>query len=252
MEKYLVLAFFIRFLVDFMLIMAAGKVFGRECGIRRGLLASSAGCLWAALSMLPQLRFLQNPIGYGLGLILTGGIGFGVKISAFHEQVAFVLLRVGLDGLGLQQNGLLKMISLMLLSGVILYVVWEKRRFSRYIPVQLFYQGRELRFQALWDSGHTLRDPVTGNTVLIVGADVADELTGLTAHQLRTPIETMGVIPGLRLIPYQTVDSCGNMLLAMQLKNAKIGRKRGTYLVAFAPQVLDCNGKFQALIGGSV
>ena len=102
------------------------------------------------------------------------------------------------------------------------------------------------------DTGHSLRDPVTGSQVLIVGADVAQTLTGLSPQQLADPVRCMGKLPGLRLIPYKTVGKSQGMLLAMQMPNGKIGNRTGNILVAFSPQVLDESGKFQALIGGNV
>ena len=81
---------------------------------------------------------------------------------------------------------------------------------------------------------------------------MARELTGLTKQQLRKPVDALGTIPGLRLIPYRTVDQSGRFLLALQLKHTKIGKRTGSALVAFAPEVLDGNGKYQALIGGTV
>ena len=103
---------------------------------------------------------------------------------------------------------------------------------------------------ALRDTGNTLRDPITGGEVLVIGADAAGELTGLTQAQLRNPIDSLGTIPGLRLIPYHSIGNEGGFLLALKLQNVKIGSWKGSSLVAFAPEGLNLEGTYQALTGG--
>ena len=121
---------------------------------------------------------------------------------------------------------------------------------TNYIPVVLSYGTKQLHLTALQDTGNTLRDPITGRQVLVVGADAAGELTGLTREQLRQPVEFVDALPGLRLIPYRSVGSEGNFLLAMRLQNVKIGSWQGSSLVAFAPEGLSSEGAYQALTGG--
>ena len=82
----------------------------------------------------------------------------------------------------------------------------------------------------------------------------AKKLLGLTEQQLRTPSQTLCAarLPGMRLIPYKTVDTNSGMLLAMMLKDVKIGNRKGSSLVAFAPGELGKDSGFQALVGGTV
>jgi stage II sporulation protein GA (sporulation sigma-E factor processing peptidase) len=103
---------------------------------------------------------------------------------------------------------------------------------------------------ALQDTGNTLRDPITGRQVLVVGADVAQKLTGLTVQQLKKPVENVGLLPGLRLIPYRAVGQEAGLLLALKLPQVKIGTWQGNSLVAFAPEGLSPDGAYQALTGG--
>jgi len=102
----------------------------------------------------------------------------------------------------------------------------------------------------LEDTGNCLRDPVTGASVLVVGAQAARLLTGLTQQQLRSPLTTLGTIPGLRLIPYRTVGTGAGLLLAMRFQNVRIGSWQGSTLVAFAPEGLEMGHPYQALTGG--
>ena len=124
-----------------------------------------------------------------------------------------------------------------------------KGKTSRYIPVDLTYGENHLRLTALYDTGNNLVDPVTGEGVLILDAPAAQKLTGLTASQLRAPVEAMGALPGLRLIPYHTVGNSG-FLLALRLSQAKIGDRQKCVIAAFSPQTFG--NDYQALTGGNV
>ena len=130
--------------------------------------------------------------------------------------------------------------------------MWDRR--TGIVPVELSYGGRTARITALRDTGNTLLDPLTGRQVLVVGADVAELLMGLTPRELRYPVDTMTKkrIPGLRLIPYHTIDNPGGMLLGLWVEKVKIGKQKGGALVALAPEKLCEDGRFQALTGGSV
>ena len=69
---------------------------------------------------------------------------------------------------------------------------------------------------------------------------------------MKKPIESIGVIPGLRLVPYRTVGNDSGMLLALRIPKVKIGTWQGSSLVAFAPEGLQPGEEYQALIGGHI
>jgi stage II sporulation protein GA (sporulation sigma-E factor processing peptidase) len=98
--------------------------------------------------------------------------------------------------------------------------------FQQIVQVELTYGGQTVKLNALRDTGNTLRDPVTGKSVLVVGADIADRLTGLSRRQLSEPVETISEIPGMRLIPYRAVGQPSGLLLALPVRKSKIGGKK--------------------------
>ena len=245
MQSYVVIGIIIRFLADFLLIMGVNRLSVPGERVWKGVAGAAVGGLYAVLCTTLKWQLLSHPVGYGISLLLTCLTAFGK--DSLRKWPMFCLLRLGLDGLG---TGTGELIGAAMLFGVCLYGF----RFGgkRYVPVQLQYGSKRATLQALYDTGHHLTDPVTGKPVLVVGADIATGLTGLTPEQLRKPVEMMGTIPGLRLIPYQTVGRAGEMMLALPLEHIRIGKRKGSFLVAFAPQVLDETGKFQGLIGGTV
>ena len=125
---------------------------------------------------------------------------------------------------------------------------------KEYIPVTISQGQKSVSVIALKDTGNSLRDPITGEQVLILGPEAAEKLLALTQLQLLHPLETMMAHPGrgLRLIPYSCVGRTGSMLLAKRFENVKIGQIRGSVLVAFAPERIGTGQVYQALAGGNI
>ena len=124
---------------------------------------------------------------------------------------------------------------------------------KEYVPVRITHEGNMVSVIALKDSGHSLRDPVTGDSVMVIGAQTAMHLIGLNKEQLSSPMETLtgSSIRGLRLIPYRSVGGSG-MLLAKRFPNVQIGDRKGSALVAFAPEAIGRGEGYQALTGGAL
>jgi stage II sporulation protein GA (sporulation sigma-E factor processing peptidase) len=122
------------------------------------------------------------------------------------------------------------------------------RQFRR---VELALNGKRRSLVALCDTGNSLRDPITGQRVIVVGADVAWELAGLTARELASPMDTLvaSLQPGLRLIPYRAVGQPSGMLLGMRMDEVLMDGRKCGHIVAFAPQKLEQDG-YEALAGG--
>ena len=182
-------------------------------------------------------------------------IAFGWNRSAFRRCGVFVMLSFALGGLA-ASIGKGNMVSLLLSAAV----MWLLCRIAfggavggrEYVQVEISEGENAVTLTALRDSGNTLGDPITGESVLVIGSAAAEKLTGLTVAQLSAPLENMGSIPGLRLIPFRAVG-CGNgMLLAKRFDQVTIGGKRRKVMVAFAPEGLGEGQMYQALTGGAL
>lgn len=254
MTIYLDLVILLNFLVDFLLLLGTNRLCGYPLQLSRAALSAVLGGIYAGACMIPGFSFLGNILWRTASLVLMACIAFGFSKSALRRGVVFALLSMALGGvaLGLNGHGFWSIVAsagcVFLLCAVGLR---GKVGLHSYVPVELSYGGKRVRLTALQDTGNTLRDPITGGQVLVVGADVAQQLTGLTVQQLKTPVESVGTIPGLRLIPYRTVGKESGLLLAMKLQQVKIGTWQGSSLVAFAPEGLSSEGAYQALTGGT-
>lgn len=257
MTVYVDLVAILNFLVDFLLLLGTNRLCGYPPGWGRAALGAGIGGVYGGLCMVPGFRFLGNTLWRVVCLGIIAWIAFGFHRSALRRGIIFFLLSMALGGITLSFGDGSSGALVAAAAGVALMCALGFRGnvgSASYIPVELSYGGKRLYMTALHDTGNTLRDPVTGRPVLVVGAEIARQLTGLTSQQLRSPVEavTTAGIPGLRLIPYRAVgQSCG-MLLAVKIPDVKIGKWKGSSLVAFAPEGLSAEGAYQALTGGVV
>lgn len=255
MTVYLDGVLLLNFLVDFLLLLGAGRLCGFPVKISRAAVGALLGSIYAACCLIPGFSFLGNFLWRAVSLLAMAVIAYGISKSALRRGLVFAFLSLALGGavLMIGRGGLMGILSAAGLLCLLCCFGFRNRiGGTTYIPVELRYGEKRMALTALQDTGNTLRDPVTGKQVLVVGADVAGELTGLTREQLRKPVESMGLLPGLRLIPYRSIGNGSGFLLALPFQNVKIGRWRGNSLVAFAPEGLHPEGAYQALTGGAV
>lgn len=245
-----VLVFLLGWLVNYLLIMGVCQLYSCVYSHFRLVIAASVCALYGVLVLLNWIHEEIRPyVGIGV-IILASIIGFGCNYRSIRYCGTFLLLRIAVAGV-LDPLSILRPWPLLLASFLLLVLSVLNFPVSNgnLIPIELYFGTNHVALTGLRDTGNTLHDPVTGQPVLILSSDVAQNLTGLTASQLRNPVDTMGAIPGLRLIPYRTIAGEG-LLLALHLPKVCIGGRCGSELVAFAPEVLSREGRFQALTGG--
>ena len=254
MLDYRIVLFFLSFAVDVLLLLAANRLCGYPGKVWKILCAGVIGGGYRVWCVLPGFHFLGSFWWHIVFLGVTGVVAYGLFLNAIRRIAIFVFLSLALSGVmtGVGRGGVVEWISALCMILLLSFFGFRNRiGVNSYLPVELSYGDKHLQITALQDTGNTLCDPITGRQVLVVGADVAEALLGLTPKQLRTPIESIAVLPGLRLIPYRTIDQ-NSFLLAMHLPRVKIGQWRGDSLVAFAPNSLSQEGTYQALTGGVI
>ena len=256
MTVYLDLVVLLNFLVDTLLLMGTNRLTGFPPGVKRAALAGAAGGVYAGICMLPGWVFLGNLLWRAVFLCVLASIAFGWNRSAIRRCGIFVLLSMALGGiaLGLEQGDfgtlILAAAAVAILCGM---TVHSPLGMQKYQPVELKWNGQHLCLTALIDTGNTLRDPVTGASVLVVGADVAGKL-GISREILHDPVTAIaaGKLPGARLIPYRAVGKTGALLPAVRLEEVRLGGQVISPIVAFAPEDIGRAEAYQALAGGLV
>lgn len=257
MLVYLDLVLLLNFLVDFLLLLGTNRLAGFPSEWKRLLPAAALGGLYSAGCMLPGFRFLGNTLWRLVSLGGIAVIAFGWNRSALKRCGVFVLLSMALGGiaLGFGKANIPALVLAAVGVWILCHVAFGGSIGERaYVPVEITCGNSTVSLIALRDSGNTLRDPITGEQVLVISADVAEKLTGLTQAQLRSPLQTLTAHPlaGLRLIPYRAVGQAGGMLLGMRFENVKIGLRRQSVVVAFAAEGLGKGEMYQGLTGGAL
>lgn len=255
MAVYLDLVIVLNFLVDFLLLLGTNRLAGFPAEVWRCAGAALLGAVYSGACLLPGFRFLGNLLWRCVSLSLMGLMAFGRDAGALKRGGVFLLLSMAMGGIALSlgRGDLLSLVLCAALCLLLSLISFGGQVGGReYVPLKITYEGRTASLIALKDTGNTLRDPVTGEQVLIISTEIASRLTGLTAEQLRHPLETMvfHTVPGLRLIPYRSVGNAGGFLLAKRFEEVTIGDKKQSALVAFAAEGLGKGEIYQALTGG--
>lgn len=249
MAVYLDLVMGINFLVDFFLILGTNRLAGFPVGGKRAAIAAAFGAVYSGVCLTPGFSFLANTLWRLVSLGLMGSIAFGWNQSALRRTVVFILLSMSLGGIatGFGRGNLMTLILSAAGVWLLCRMGFGGSMGQEYIPVEIRHEGKEVKLLALRDTGNTLRDPITGESVLVISADAATTLTGLKANQLAHPVETAALYPGFRLLPYHAVGQPGGMLLMKRFSDVTMGGKQGDRLVAFAPDVIGRGAVYQAL-----
>ena len=273
----------LNFGVNYGLLACAGKLDGEPRAPGWVALGAALGAGYAALALAPGWGFLEHPAcqagaavamllaAYGRSekLLRTGGI-FLVLSCAFGGLLLLLSLARGTPagpggilGPGLGMRGIL--IAAALGYGVLSLVLGGQFTHTRtggeLQNLTLSRGRRTVELLALYDTGNTLRDPLTGRPVVVVEGEklspLLPELGRLDRQRLAHPVELLRDLRGqagtlgLQLLPYRAVGvECG-LLLALRVDRARWGG--GEYrdcLTALSPTPLSDGGGYSALIGG--
>lgn len=239
----------LNFAVHFFLLLGTAQMLGQKGRITRFLLSAA---VWAGYSGLCMMfgALGKNAAGRLLVLVVSACIAFGTGQEGRKPAAVFLLACLALDGAAavLGRDGVLPLA----VTGCLLWILCSvSHGFEKTVPVEIEGEYGSVQLVALRDTGNALRDPITGESVLVVGAAAAESLLGLTREQLHNPLETMRSCTnvGLRLIPYSSVGVNSGLLLAKRFQRVRIGSRVRTHLVAFAPQTIGGEA-YQALAGG--
>lgn len=244
----------LNFLVDLMLLLGVNRLSGHPPGLGRAAAAAVVGGGYAGACMIPALTFLSSGLWRSVSLGLMSMTAFGMSRSAVRRGVLFVLLSMAMGGLVMcfDTGNFFGLVFCAAALALLCQMGFRGKAIpQQLVPVMIRHQGKEVKLLALRDTGNTLRDPVTGEQVLVADCDAGLRLAGLTLQELADPVAAVSSakLPGLRLIPYHAVGIPGGMLLAVRCDSVRIGKNLGSSLVAFSPQRFP-SGEYQALTGG--
>ena len=251
MTVYLDLAGLLNFLVDYLLLLGADRITGSTAGWKQLLPGAVLGGIYGAVCLIPGFSFLSGVFWKTVVLFLICILAFGFHRSAIRRSVLFCLLSFALGGVAVSA-GKPGCSGLLLSVGGILLLCRMGFRMGdgvqRRIPCRLTHRGKTVQAIALVDTGNTLRDPISGQQVLVGDRNLAKRLLGIGVDLLLDPVTAVSCIPGSRLIPYHVIGKSGGMLPAVRIDEITIGHHTCSALVAFSSDRLGED--FSLLAGG--
>lgn len=257
MRVYLDLAVLLNMCVDFLLLMGTARLLGNNGQTIRTLVAAALGGIYAGACLLPGWSFLGNPFWRILAFVAMVITAFGWNRGSLGKGIVFMILNLTLGGAAVMlQSGSFAGVLLVAVFVVLIFTTGLSWLFQgkRYFTLELLRGDKKTCLTALYDTGNELKDPISGESVVVVGPSVAEYFFGLTRSQLSTPLNTVesNLCPVFRLIPYQSVDRSHGFLLAASFDEVRINGKASSRIVAFAPDAIGRKYVYDALIGGNL
>ena len=267
--------FLLNFIIDYLLLLATGKICVLPLRRWRLALGAGFGAAYAALAVLLPRFFAMATVkllaGCALPLIAFGtGQRRALRAVAvfFAVSAAFggaVYAACSLGGTSLRA-GLYIPVSMrvLLLSFALCYgaftLVFRRagRRGEQTLrSVRVKLAGRSVEFAALVDTGNELADPATGEGVLVAEAGALSPLLGPGGAALldADPLEAFTVLAQrpelrgrLRLLPCSCVTGSGSLLLLLRPDEVSVDGRKTALCVAVSRTALSSEGIYQALI----
>ncbi|MDR0936083.1 MAG: sigma-E processing peptidase SpoIIGA [Oscillospiraceae bacterium] len=240
--------------VNYLLLLATGKLCGFASKRLRVAAAAFAGAAYAVCTVLPGVPppVSALPVRLAIGVLLSL-IAFGEK-RAFFKAV-LVMFAVGAAFAGatlLVSNASFK--TLLLTVAVAYAVLTLTLKFAatkqsaalrQTVKLEIALNGKTTRFPVLRDTGNALRDPFSGEIVPIVNYSELRDILKMRRENAADAVITLSKTnPELRtaLLPYKTLSG-GGLLLAFYADNVTAdGKPLQTRLVAVSPSEINAYG----------
>ncbi len=279
---YIDSVFVLNALMDYLLLLCAGRLAGLPLRRKRYALSALAGGAYAAAVFLPGLGFLaQTPVKLAAGVLL-GLIAYGGEEKLLRLLLLFFAVSCAMAGcvlgLGLLAGGGVPAVNGVFYTNVdakalvvagtaayaVLSVVFRAAAGhgvrGELLPVRVSIQGRTAELTALWDTGSGLRAP-DGRAALVAAPGALDAALppevvrlfrrrGLEApEELLEPLRAAAPALRPRLTPYRAMGTAGGLLLTIRTDWTEINGARYPGLTAaLSPTALGAG--YAALWGG--
>lgn len=269
MKIYADSLFLLNTTIDYLLLLAAGKI----CSLPRrrlrilsgaafGGLYSVIAAIWPKYFALLTVKLLSAAISV---FIAFGGMGrfwrsmaafFGVSAGfggAVYAALSFSGQRA-YGGVFIPVN-----MRVLALSFAICYAAISlffrhmgKRAEKTLVELEAELGENRIFVTALEDSGNELCDPLGGEKVIIIEKSAAEELLGMrlakNAADIYIQLSEYENLKGrLRLISFSSLGGEG-MLICFRADRLRISGREEKYLVGIGPEILSAPGEYRAIV----
>lgn len=257
--------FFLNFVIDYLLLLATGRICSLPLRRWRLALSAAVGGIYAVAAVLwPQLAGLPMvKLAFGAGLV---GLAFGRERLFLRRLLVFFVVSAAFGGAvhaacslaGLSAVGRVYIpVSLRVLvlsfalcyAGLTLVFSGSDKRAARQLcRVDVKLEDKSVSFPALHDSGNELIDPVSGRAVLVAEAAAIAPLFPAGAVLDGDPVAAVGSCRGLRLLSCESVGG-NSLLLCFTPDKVTVDGIKRELCVAVSAAKLSEDGMYQGLVG---
>lgn len=267
--------FLLNFIIDYILMLISAKIC--DAPVPRARLAAAAalgGAYSVAVAAYPGGIFARAPAVALAGLAMSAAAFLG-RARAARLTVVFFAVSAALAGaaLALAQltggGGARADLKLLAIAFAVCYAALSvamrgaaRSGASSYVKLTIRLGEREIRLRALLDTGSSLRDPMTGSRVIVVGAEelkplfprhVSRVLSGMREGGAARAVEELGALETAAarfvLVPYSAVGIADGMLPAFRPGEIEVdGASKSGLLIAVSPNSVSDNGVYSALM----
>jgi len=292
MTLYADMLFLINFVMNTFVLWVVSKIIRNSRKKMRWLFAGSGlmALLYTLLIAVESLRFIN--VVFSSVVILTAGILVAFRLKGFRTFIKLMLVAYivsfTVGGLGMalffltgipyavyfianDLGGFTRAISwqIVLLGTVLSYgiiklglKIAEKHTLKRQMlcNVQVFVEGCGTSFEALVDTGHSLKDPLSQSPVIIAEFEHVKEflpdclrvlfyekrennLTGLMSTQENTFYKR------IRMIPFSSIGRSNGMLIGFRPDIVKVEGTLANVIIGIYNDKLCNDGRYQGLLG---
>ncbi len=280
---YIDVLFFVNLIINYLILFAVGKLTGVVIHRIFILVAAAVGAAYCCAAYLFDMRLMWALVAKvvigGVMVVIAYGVNrkflrlflsfCGVSFAFGGCVFAFFLLTDGAGGIINVKNGVyyLKVsLSTLLISAGGCYILINlvftrctaKGKGRGICEVHIRHMEKEIRFQAIVDSGNHLSDPLTNRRVVIVeyerirevmSREAADILDEASPQEFPLCIDKLPSNYKFRLLPYKTVGCELDMLLAFKPDKVTIdGVDEKGILVAICSNRISDGGVYNAIV----
>lgn len=269
-------------IIDYLLLLAAARLAGMPLHRRRLALTAAIGGFYAAVLFFPGCAFLGRPVCRLLIGIVLALWAYRPLQKRWYLAGLFLLLSAALGGIvlalglaagsphALAEHFYYAKINWLLPLGTcaVFYVILRlffrqsaRHKGGELLKITVTLRGAEAEVLALHDTGNTLRDPISGQPVLVTECHAVAQLwdgntnrilgMDIPAEEKMAQLHRDGLGRGFTLLPFRSVGVSSGLLLAFRCDRLTVGRARYRNIwVAVSHTPVSDSGTYNALWGG--
>ena len=281
MVLYLDLAFALNMISDLLALYVTARLSGRGLRWRRLILVALCGGVYGVLSAFPSARLLNSFAVQIIVAVCMVWFAFRTKEMFLRLLLLYFVLSCTIGGAFIAFSQLTSEYGLKDLPGkldwnvfavvgvfmwFVLSVIFDGAAQhmvkGQIYKVSIEKDGRIVRFNALLDTGHTLRDPISGDPVMTVWCESLCELWTDDEKADLSRLEKEGTIfcdsvlsmvsqEKFYLLPYRAVGVKEGYLICFKPDAVMINdESSGRIVVALSPTPISDGSGYTALWGG--